>query len=34
MVYKTHGTCSQLISFELEDGKIHNVSFTGGCNGI
>ena len=33
MVYKTHGTCSQLISFELEDGKIHNVSFTGGCNG-
>ena len=33
MVYKTHGTCSQLISFELENGKIHNVSFTGGCNG-
>ncbi len=33
MVYKTHGTCSQLISFELENGKVHNVSFTGGCNG-
>ena len=33
MVYKTKGTCSQLISFELEDGKIHNVSFQGGCNG-
>lgn len=33
MVYKTHGTCSQQISFELEDGKIHNVNFVGGCNG-
>ena len=33
MVYKTKGTCSQLISFELKDGKIHNVSFQGGCNG-
>lgn len=33
MVYKTQGTCSQLISFELENGKIHNVSFQGGCNG-
>lgn len=33
MVYKTTGTCSQLISFELKDGKIHNVSFQGGCNG-
>ena len=31
--YKTKGTCSQLISFELEDGKVHNVSFLGGCNG-
>ena len=33
MVYKTHGTCSQQISFELEDGKIHNVNFVGGFNG-
>ena len=33
MVYKTKGTCSQLNSIELEDGKIHNVSFQGGCNG-
>ena len=33
MVYKPHGTCSQQISFELEDGKIHNVNFVGGCNG-
>ena len=33
MVYKTHGTCSQQISFDLENGKVHNVSFVGGCNG-
>ena len=33
MVYKTHGTCSQQISFDLEDGRIHNVQFVGGCNG-
>ena len=31
--YKTQGTCSQVISFDLEDGKIRNVSFLGGCNG-
>lgn len=31
--YKTTGTCSTQIDFELEDGIIHNVSFTGGCNG-
>lgn len=31
--YKTKGTCSQLISFDLEDGKVRNVKFTGGCNG-
>ena len=33
MVYKTKGTCSSHISFELIDGKLHNVVFTGGCNG-
>ena len=33
MVYKTHGTCSQQISFDLQDGKIHNLKFVGGCNG-
>ena len=33
MVYKTRGVCSQLINFEVEDGKIKNVSFVGGCNG-
>lgn len=31
--YKTHGTCSVQIDFDVEDGKIHNVQYTGGCNG-
>ncbi len=31
--YKTSGTCSQMIYFEVEDGKVHNVEFKGGCNG-
>ena len=31
--YKTKGTCSQMIFFEVEDGKVHNVSYLGGCNG-
>ena len=31
--YKTTGTCSPEISFEIEDGKLKNVHFLGGCNG-
>lgn len=31
--YKTKGTCSQMIFFEIEDNKVHNVSYLGGCNG-
>lgn len=31
--YKTKGTCSSLINFELDGDKITNVSFIGGCNG-
>lgn len=31
--YKTKGTCSSQISFDIEDNKITNVSFSGGCNG-
>lgn len=31
--YKTKGTCSQKIFFEIEDGKVHNVEFLSGCNG-
>ena len=31
--YKTQGTCSTEINFDVEDGKIYNVSYKGGCNG-
>lgn len=31
--YKTQGTCSTQIDFEIEDNIIHNVKFMGGCNG-
>ena len=31
--YKTTGTCSTQIDFELNDGKLHDVKFTNGCNG-
>jgi len=31
--YKTKGTCSQSIFFEIEDGILKNVQFLGGCNG-
>lgn len=31
--YKTKGTCSQRIYFDIEDGKVLNVEFLGGCNG-
>lgn len=31
--YKTKGTCSQRILFDLIDGCVHNVQFIGGCNG-
>ena len=31
--YKTNGTCSQRIFFEIEDGILKNVQFMGGCNG-
>lgn len=30
---KTSGVCSQMISFGIEDGKLHDVRFLGGCNG-
>lgn len=33
MTYRTSGTCSQMINFDLEDGIVKNVSFMGGCNG-
>ena len=31
--YRTKGTCSQMISFEIEGGILKNVQFLGGCNG-
>ena len=31
--YKTKGTCSQMIYFDVEDNKVKNVQFLGGCNG-
>ncbi|MCR5346358.1 MAG: TIGR03905 family TSCPD domain-containing protein [Fretibacterium sp.] len=32
-VYTPQGVCSRQITFDIEDGKLHNVSFTGGCPG-
>ena len=31
--YRTQGTCSVQIDFDVEDNKIHNLEFAGGCNG-
>lgn len=31
--YKTKGTCSSQIEFDINDDIITNVTFTGGCNG-
>lgn len=31
--YNTNGTCSSKIDFDIEDGKLHNIVFTNGCNG-
>lgn len=31
--YKPTGVCSQLITFDITNGIVHNVSFTGGCSG-
>lgn len=33
MTFKTKGTCSQTIDFDIVDGKVTNVKFSGGCNG-
>lgn len=33
MTYKTQGVCSSQITFEIVENKVHNVKFTGGCNG-
>lgn len=33
MEYRTKGTCSQRIKYDIVDGKVYNVSFLGGCDG-
>lgn len=33
MTYKTSGTCSQAIQFDVENDVVKNVQFIGGCNG-
>ena len=31
--YKTSGTCSSMIELDLDGDVVHNVRFTGGCDG-
>lgn len=31
--HRNVGTCSQSVTFDLDDGIVGNVSFYGGCNG-
>ena len=31
--YVPKGVCTRLITFDLEDGKIHGIHFAGGCPG-
>lgn len=31
--YKTENTCSSEIEFDIDNNKIYNVRYTGGCNG-
>lgn len=33
MIYKTRGTCSSSIEFEVEDGILTDIKFNGGCMG-
>lgn len=30
---KVNNVCSSKVDFDLVDGKVYNVAFTGGCNG-
>jgi len=32
-VFGTSGVCAKQIAFSIEDGKLHNVRFAGGCPG-
>ena len=31
--FKPQGVCARHLKFDIEDGIVKNVSFTGGCNG-
>lgn len=31
--YATRGTCARSIRFEIDDGKLHDIEFYGGCDG-
>jgi len=33
MEYSVKGVCSRLVKFDLNDGRVYNVEFLGGCNG-
>lgn len=33
MRYQTKGVCASAIDFDINDGKVSSVSFTGGCDG-
>lgn len=32
-IYSTKGTCSRQIIYSVENGRVHDVKFIGGCNG-
>ena len=32
-MYQTRGVCSQSITFEINEGRLHHVQFIGGCHG-
>lgn len=31
--FKTKGVCARKLEFDIEDGLVQNISFTGGCDG-
>lgn len=31
--YRPSGVCARGLSFDIEDGKVKNISFSGGCSG-
>ena len=33
MEYRTRGICASRVRFDVEDGKVKNVDFYGGCDG-